>query len=258
MNGTFNRTSGFKAGMELWANSPCSRNQSSYNPLCLIELSPEELVSSVPRHWLSGSGHRWLENDNFHYRQPPSTVWAKGSPPNDFPLVIGSTAHAAADTLTDCQSIESQADRDVQDLLKTSDPADVDMIRNVSTDLSAKIAMVSDGQLTCPLWNLARKADRSFISGVYFYLVSFTETVVCPSGKRLRLSGGLADISAILGRYRARDAASSKFAHQVQDLFYQFVIDGALPGKVRANKGLYDLGHIIQTRPNHPPCSAWH
>lgn len=242
--------------MELWHNSPC--NNQTYNPLCLIKLSPEDLVHSVPRHWLSGSGHIWLENDNFHYRQPPSTVWAKGSPPNDFPLVIGSTAHAAADTLNDCKTIESQIDEGVADLLKTSDPADVPMIRNASLDLSSKIAMLSDGQLTCPLWNLARKADRSFISGVYFYLVSFEETITCPNGKRLRLSGGLADISAILGRYRAKDAASEKFAFQVQDLFYQFVVDGALPGKVRASRGLYDLGQTIRTRPDHPPCSAWH
>lgn len=256
LDGTFNRTSGFKAGMELWANSPCNRNQSTYDPLCLMGLPARELVDSIPRHWLSGSGHMWLENDNFHYRQPASTVWSKGQPPNDFPLVLGSTAHGIADTLADCKAIESQAEKNVEVLLQSEPPDVMSKIQNAS-DLQTKIAMMSDSQMTCPLWKLARKADGTFSSGVYFYLVSFLETVPCPNGTRLRLSGGLADISVILGHYKPESKAASQFAFQLQDLFYRFVVDGSLPGKVRASQGYYDLGQKIETRPNYPPCSVW-
>jgi len=74
------------------------------------------------------------------------------------------------------------------------------------------------------------------------------------NGTRLRLAGGLADISAILGHYRATDEDSSQFSSQLQNVFYRFVIDGALPGKVRANQGYYDFGQKIKTHPSYPPC----
>jgi hypothetical protein len=112
--------------------------------------------------------------------------------------------------------------------------------------------------LTCPLWNLAQKADRTFNSGVFFYLVSFEETVPCRDGTRLSLAGGLSDISAILGRFRHTDKASIRFASYFQDVFYDFVVDGALPGKVRATQGLYDFGEIMQMKSSYPQCAPGH
>lgn len=124
-----------------------------------------------------------------------------------------------------------------------------------STDVHENLARISDSQLTCPLWNLAQKADQTFNSGVFFYLVSFEEIVPCRDGTRLHLAGGLADISAILGRYRTADKASSRFASHFQDVFYDFVVDGSLPGKVRASQGLYDFGEVMQMRPSYPQCA---
>lgn len=252
-----NSTSGFKSGYELWENSPCNLNHSAYDPLCLLSLPARDIVNSVPHHWLTGN-RAWLEPDNFVFRQPASTVWSKGEPPNDFPLVIGSTMHGAADTLTDCQAIESKASSDVTALLNSIDMDESPKMQKLknSLDLLAKIALVSDVQMTCPLWNLSRKADRSFTSGVYFYLVTFEESVPCPNGNRLRLAGGLSDISAIMGRYHATDSASSKFASELQGIFYQFVIDGALPGNLRASDGLYKFGQTVETVNDYPPCTG--
>jgi len=86
-NTATNRTATFGAGYELWLNSPCNKNNSAYDPLCLMALPAREIVESVPREWLTAGGHTWLEPDNFIFRQPAATVWSKGDPPNDFPLV---------------------------------------------------------------------------------------------------------------------------------------------------------------------------
>ena len=170
----------------------------------------------------------------------------------------------------------------VATLLNSSDPKKdankFEILKNAS-NIYEKIALLSDEQFACPLLALAKKADRLFNSDVYFYLVSFEETVnkkscfqckkldlniwldltpcwqvTCLNGTRLRLAGGLADISAILGHYRATDEESSQFSSQLQNVFYRFVIDGALPGKVRANQGYYDFGQKIKTHPSYPPC----
>jgi hypothetical protein len=65
----------------------------------------------------------------------------------------------------------------------------------------------------------------------------------------------LSDISAILGRYRHTDKASSRFSSHFQDVFYDFVVDGTLPGKVRATQGLYDFGEIMQMKSSYPQCA---
>ena len=81
-----NRTAAaFRKGYELWANSPCSKN-SKYDPLCLISLSPKQIVESVPHQWLTPAGHSWLKPDNFIYQQPAKAVWSHEHPPYDFPL----------------------------------------------------------------------------------------------------------------------------------------------------------------------------
>lgn len=185
--------------------------------------------------------------------------------------MLGSTVHGVADTLSDCETIESQAiteptalklvsdsdeqARESRESRESVESGEVSSHENTS-DVQMSLARLSDSQLTCPLWNLAQKADRCFQSGVYFYLVSFEETVQCRDGTRLRLAGGLADISAILGRYRTNDKASSRFASHFQDIFYDFVVDGSLPGKVRASQGLYDFGEIMQMRPSYPQCAT--
>lgn len=117
------------------------------------------------------------------------------------------------------------------------------------------LTRISDSQLTCPLWNLAQKADRVFNSGVFFYLVSFGENVPCRDGTQLRLAGGLSDISAILGHYRASDKTATRFASHFQDVFYDFVVDGTLPGRIRAGTGLYDFGEIMQIKSSYPQCA---
>lgn len=223
-----------------------------------MALPAKQIVESTPRHWLTGGGHTWLKPDNFIFRQPAATVWSKGQPPNDFPLVLGSTVHSAVDTLLDdapfpCKAIESQVNSNVAKLLLNATDPKLKIYQNAS-NIYEKISLLSDEQFACPLLALAKKADRLFSSDVYFYLVSFEETVTCKNGTRLRLAGGLADISAILGHYRATDAASSQFSSQLQDVFYRFVVDGALPGKVRANQGIYDFGQKIVTLPNYDHC----
>lgn len=264
-----NRTgSVFKAGYNLWSNSPCNSKNSSYDPLCLISLPPRKIFESVPHEWLKPSGHTWLEPDSFVYRQSAKAVWSKGHPPYDFPLVLGSTVHGDADTLSDCETIETQVASEIAtfrhsaesaksaETSESGESAENMIIPDNSTDVQENLARLSTTQLTCPLWNLAQKADQSFNSGVFFYLVSFEETVPCRDGTRLRLAGGLSDISAILGRYRHTDKASIRFASHFQDVFYDFVVDGTLPGKVRASQGLYDFGEIMQMRTSYPQCAA--
>jgi hypothetical protein len=178
---------------------------------------------------------------------------------------LGSTVHGYADTLSDCETIETQAASNFMKLHSSAESAESDESAenfltpvNFTTDVQENLARISTTQLTCPLWNLAQKADRTFNSGVFFYLVSFEETVPCRDGTRLSLAGGLSDISAILGRFRHTDKASIRFASYFQDVFYDFVVDGALPGKVRATQGLYDFGEIMQMKSSYPQCAPGH
>lgn len=184
--------------------------------------------------------------------------------------MLGSTVHGDADTLSDCETIETQVASTIATLLhsnsaesaksaeagESGESAENMITPSNTTDVQENLARISTTQQTCPLWNLAQKADQSFNSGVFFYLVSFEETVPCRDGTRLRLAGGLSDISAILGRYRHTDRASTRFAAHFQDVFYDFLVDGTLPGKVRASQGLYDFGEIMQMRTSYPQCAA--
>lgn len=125
-----------------------------------------------------------------------------------------------------------------------------------SSDIISKISVLTDIKVICPSMRLARIADKSFKSGVFFYIASFEETLDCADGATLRLADNLADLKAILGHYRTEDAASSRAASQLQNAFYYFVTEGTLPGRnKRAKQGLYVFGNQAQTLANYPQCS---
>lgn len=268
----------YEAGCGLWKNSPCNKNQSKYDPLCLIGLPPRKIVESIPMDWLNDDAYNWLRPDNFVCRESAEFTWSRSDPPNDFPFgkrylfqcyqcfhaqlkfltVIGAASHGFLGYSFNCESVHSRTNANYESLRKTAPELVAEMeshYRN-ATDIYSKISVLSDIRVTCPSLRLARIADKSFNSGVFFYVTSFEETLQCSNGSSLRLADSLADLKAILGRYSTKDTASSQAASQLQNAFYYFVIEGALPGRhKRAKQGVYLFGNQAQTLADYPQCS---
>jgi len=251
----------FDLGYQLWANSPC--NQSRYDPLCLLSLPAETLMASVPTSWLS-SDHIWLQPDRFWFQKTAADAWSTGDIAQDFPLVMGSTLHSAAGLSPDCMTIESQIAGDTDHLLSSiAEPSVRRIINNFYKNAStfySRVALLTDSHSICPSLDLAKKAAHAFSSSVYYYVASFEEPVTCSNGTTpLHLAHSLSDISAILGRHSSVQGSDAvPFVSQMQNIFYSFVADGSLPGRITVGHGLYDVKQSVSRRSGYPACAIWH
>ena len=245
-------------GMDLWGKSPCT--SLPYSPYCLMSLPAGILMNSVPTPWISN--YSWLSPDNYWFEKPAEMAWSDPNPPEgkDFPLVIGVTSDGAVDVASTCQDMELDAESGYKKLLRTLGPESSSRLLNFYSNASttrSKLSMMTDSQLTCPLWQLAQTADGSFSSGVFFYVSSYPKSVHC-SPSMLHVASGLSDISAILGRYRVQKLSDAKYVANMQSMFYSFLAEGTLPGALRARHGFYDVqSPDIRQKSNYPPCTLW-
>ena len=264
-----NRPPSYEDGFELWANSPCSHNEQPYDPFCLTTLPAEHLMRSVPANWLT-NGHVWLQPDRYWLQHSSESTWSSKSDSSscDFPMVVGLTAHGAVDMAVDCADTQSKTANASNHFLHNSDAEFASKIVSIyASNASAAshysmISLLTDSQLTCPLWQLALTADHVFTSGVYFYIASYQHLQTCGNNNQpsLQLADGMSDISAILGHYHVHQSPSdAEYVDNMQSLFYNFVVDGSLPGATRASAGYYDvqLKTRQKTMASHSLCQQW-
>lgn len=244
-----------KDNEEFLAAMQCAINDYS----CLRDADANALMSSIPDTWRKPQPdlpqkiedprkrHEWLVLDG--------KILIDESLYNEseigfvqVPLVLGTTAHAAAtDKLLNKYTTwtEDLVTKHVKDSILSELKLAEEVLEMYPRTYKGLIGMISDLRTICPLYDFYNRTENTF-----FY-------VVTQSRGPQNIADIDSDVDAILGRYEPKTPEQRRYFTAIQQLFYHYVWHGKIDEKALNGRNVLIVEQDVRAESEYSECDFW-